>query len=704
MADGDAVVEPQLRARGRSATPHRKRLDIQGMRALAVGVVLVYHVWPDLLPGGFIGVDVFFVLSGYLIIGSLARELERNGRIRLMEFYQRRIRRLLPAASVVLLVTVGLSLWVLAPSRLLRNLGDAVASSLQVANWRFAFGPDAYAEATAGVSPFQHFWSLAIEEQFYIVIPVLLMLIGTFAHVRRRSVRQMIVVALILVTALSFIWSVVQTFTSPSIAYFSTATRAWELLAGGLGALLIPRAIGHVASAVLGVSGLLLVVASAAMFSTELPFPGALALIPVVGTVLLLAAGVAAKPGPITWVLERRPLTWVGDISYSLYLWHWPIVVVALSLFGPSLGRLDGPVVIAVSLVVAALSERFVERPFRVAHSSSTRPQASRPYRVRREFIAGGAAIALTAAFAAVPLVVMTAQIAQARDANAVAYPGAGVFDGAQVPPGLPVLPDPRAANHDVSLANRDHCIEHDLTAPTPDQPSTMCRYGPKDPTHHVMLVDDSHAAVLSTPLADLAESEGFGLTALVRNGCPFTVVSPGSAAEAIDPCEEQNLRSRELILREAPDTLVVTAMSPVGYERALSWSWPSYEEAVSGYVEMLRPIADSATQVVVVRDTPNLPFSSPDCVAGAPLADVGACAIERLDLEQQPDPLVDAAATLEGVVVVDLTPHICRPESCESVEGNVLVYRDNHLTDTYARTLADALRPVMTWTSSEDI
>lgn len=596
----------------------------------------------------------------------------------------------------MIVVTTLLALLVLPASQLRRSLGDGIAASLQVANWRFAFGPDSYAEATAGVSPFQHFWSLAIEEQFYIVVPLLLLAIGLL--VRRAGLRlaPTVVVVLLGLAAASLLWSVVQTANDPGVAYFSTLTRAWELVLGGLVALVLRRAtIGRLTSQVAGGVGLFLVLVTAVLLTTEMPFPGALALLPVLGTVLMLAAGSGREPGLVSLGLQLRPLTWVGDVSYSLYLWHWPVVVVALALVGPTLGAVGGPLVILVSLAAAGLSERFVERPFRT-------PRVARPARVPRSqvrTVATGLAVATAvAATAGVPLVLVERQLVSSTDLQAEQYPGALVFRGA-TPPTMPVVPDPLVAFDDVALVNRDRCIEHDLTTPDPERPEGTCRYGLIDAEHEMVLVGDSHAGVLSSPLAALARSEGFELLVLVRNGCPFSYLPPGHVDGVPDPCADQNHRSSDLILAEAPDVVVVSAMTTYGYREALGWSGVTYEEMVSGYVDALTPLAEAGIEVVVVRDTPFLPFSAPDCVAQDD--DPSDCTAPRSILENQPDALAEAVAGLDGASVVDLTDHVCRDSECTSVEGNVLVYRDNHLTDTYARSLQTALRPTMAWSDA---
>jgi peptidoglycan/LPS O-acetylase OafA/YrhL len=660
---------------------YRRRPDIQGLRALAVALVVVYHVWPGLLPGGFVGVDVFFVISGYLIIDSLTREVERRGTVDLAGFYVRRVRRLLPAASAAIGATVVLSLVVLEDSQLRRNLGDAIAASLQVANWRFALGPDAYAQATASVSPFQHFWSLAVEEQFYLVVPVVMIAVALLVRSSGRGLLPTVATVLALLGAVSLALSVVLTSQAASIAYYSTVTRAWELILGGLAALALRRLVlTRAASTAIGLVGVLLVLVSAATMTTSMPFPGILALVPVAGTILLLAAGTVDRAGGVTVVLGTRPLTWLGDISYSLYLWHWPIVVAALAVSGPTLGVLDGPVVVVVSLIVAWASERFVERPFRRPTLAGPSPERRRQR--RQVLLLGGAVTASVTVMAAVPLVVVELQTASVPTV-ASDHPGALALAGAPVPQGVPIVPDPRIALQDVPLVFRDGCISEDITTTDPERDSRTCHYGDNGSTVQVALVGDSHAAVLSTPLASLADQEHFEVTAYLRNGCPFTVHAPVGLGD----CEAQNARTMELLIADPPEVVVVTSMTPFGYREALGWDWESFEAAVAGYRQTLTTLVDAGVPVVVVRDVPYMPFSSPDCVAAGRV-----CSLARSVAVAQRDPLVEAALEVPGATVADLTNHVCGPTSCDAVVGNVLVYRDNHLTDTYATTLGPAL------------
>ncbi|MCR1980959.1 acyltransferase [Cellulosimicrobium cellulans] len=691
-------------ARG-TAGPARShaRADIQGLRALAVGLVVVYHLWPHALPGGFVGVDVFFVISGYLIIGSLVREVSRTGTVRLATFYTRRIRRLLPASTVVIVLSVVATLLVLPASQWRTVLESALTSALQVQNWALAYGPDEYAQATAGVSPFQHFWSLAVEEQFYLVVPLVLLAVGLVTSRRRDRTARVVLTVLGAVVVASLAWSVVLSGSDPGAAYFVTTTRAWELAIGGLVAVLLPRvSLRPRAWSALAALGLVAVVVSAFVYSTDMAFPGWVALVPTVGTALLLAAG-GAGPAPtvVSRALSARPAVYVGDISYSLYLWHWPLIVFVLAWSGQD--RLTVPLsvgVVLLSLGLAAASTRWVEAPFR--RGPAVRPVLARHARAReplaRTFALGGSLVAASVLVALVPLAEVTARTEAAANVVAgEANPGAAVFEGASAPSGAPVAPDPLVAASDVGLVNRDGCIDEDITLPVPDgetRSPDACRYGADDGPG-VVLVGDSHAAVLSSPLARAAEENGYALTVLVRNGCPFNVDPMSSNGIPFGECGERNRRNQELILRERPELVVVSAMTPAGYRAALDWGWDEFDDAVAGYRETLEPIVDAGIRVVVVRDTPLPPFVAPECVAEHGAASP-ECAFPRGRLAAQDDPLVDAARALGEVEVVDLTDSLCRADTCRAVEGNVLVYRDNHLTDTYALSLEPRLESAL--------
>ena len=360
-------------AAGVVATPLRRRTEvrpeIQALRAVAVLAVVAHHAAPRLAPAGYVGVDVFFTVSGFLITGLLVREHARTGRIDFRAFYLRRIRRLLPAAVVALSAAALVTLLFVPEPAAQRYFGGIAASLLYVQNWRLAAGwldPD---RTALDASPLVHFWSLSVEEQFYLVWPVLIALALALAGARWwRGARETRVLAtiLVLVVLLSFAYCVVQSYMDAPIAYYSTLARAWEFGAGGLLALAAPldrlRAAGR---ALLSWVGLALIVLPVLTWSDPAPFPGWIAAVPVFGTLAVIAAGTPKVRWGTTGLARLPPVQWVGDASYSLYLWHWPIIA-----FFPYVTGVPSPwylvlLLVVVGFAVAGLSLRYLENPIR---------------------------------------------------------------------------------------------------------------------------------------------------------------------------------------------------------------------------------------------------------------------------------------------------------------------------------------------------
>ena len=678
--------------------PHRR--DIQGLRTIAVGLVIVYHIWPSVLPGGFVGVDVFFVISGFLIVGSLVREISAKGTLNLLSFYERRIWRLLPAATLVLISIVLATVVLLPQSRWQSISMDVIMSGLQIQNWNQAFSANSYAQATALVSPVQHYWSLAVEEQFYILIPLLLLggaALARNAHLNATTVSIWVVA---LITAASFGHSVLFSPSHPEIAYFATTTRIWELGVGGLAALLL-RDRGPLQPkfwALAGWFGLAGVACSAFSFSTSLAFPGYAALLPVVATLLILASGsrVGDVPGSfsVTSLLSLRPITFVGDISYSLYLWHWPIVVFYVFFLGREPGIIHGTVIAGLSVALAVPSYFLVEQRFRhgYKHLPAGLAQVETSSRVPvGSFLAALGVVIATTGSALAPWGIVEAKSQELQSLlNTREYPGALAFDPGRavpVPVGLPIQPDPSVALKDVPLTGAGQCGVYDPASMGVDQ----CVYGVENPTKSMVLVGDSHAAQFIDPLVLAGAPAGWEVRAMVRNGCPFTSTPPADATTVYHNCSNQNQVSLERILALRPDLVVVSGMRPEGYEHALHWRWDSPESLVNGYVDLLRPLRAAGLRVAVVLDNPYPRFSAPDCVQ-LKGRDSAECQVTRPREDTSDDPLRRAADQVDGVEVLDLSEYVCRGRTCPAVIGNVLVYRDNHLTNTFAKSLAPVL------------
>src|SRR3954447_3313191 len=350
------------------------RPDIEGLRAVAVLLVLAYHARIPGFSGGYIGVDVFYVVSGFLITGLIVRELRATGRVDLVTFYARRARRLLPAALVVIALTVIASAIVLPPLRVPDVAADGAAAALYVSNIRFAAQATDYLQAELDPSPLLHFWSLGVEEQFYLFWPALLLLVaGRRANIRRIG----LVVAM--VALLSFGLGVVWTASDAPLAFFLLPARAWELAVGAslaIGVARLTRLRTSVATIAVG-AGLALILAGAVVFDIDTPFPGTAALLPVVGTALVIAGGIPQPLNGVSRVVAVRPMRWIGGISYSLYLWHWPLLVLPAAAVGRALPWPARLGLVALTFVLAEASRRWIEDPIRHGRVAKLRPSRS---------------------------------------------------------------------------------------------------------------------------------------------------------------------------------------------------------------------------------------------------------------------------------------------------------------------------------------
>ena len=367
------------------------RPEIQALRAVAIGCVVLYHFWPAALPAGYVGVDVFFVVSGFLITGLLLRDAERFGRVRLREFYVRRVRRILPAALVVLTACAVATLLFVPRVEWRPFLQQVLSSALYVENWHLARDSQIPSRADLESTPVQHFWSLSVEEQFYLFWPLLIIGVLWLAARFGRTRPAMVAAVLGTATIASFVHCVVLTGQDHNLAYFSTLSRAWEFGVGGLLAL-VPAVAGErlrrtrALAAWLGLAG---IAVAARTFTDHALFPGAIALVPVLGTAAILWAGMPRAAVSLSPVAALRPVQWFGDLSYSLYLWHWPIIMFTPYITGRPSQAPMMVLLLVLSIAVAAASKRWIEDPFR---RSVPRERVRMP-RARRVGVASVAAL-----------------------------------------------------------------------------------------------------------------------------------------------------------------------------------------------------------------------------------------------------------------------------------------------------------------------
>lgn len=673
------------------ATPLRDRIvrpEIQALRAVAVVGVVAYHLWPPLITGGFVGVDIFFVVSGFLITGHLMREVESSGRIRLAQFWARRARRLLPAALVVLAVSAVLVLVFVPRIYWLQFLREAAASALYVENWVLAADAVDYLAASNAASAVQHYWSLSIEEQFYLVWPLLILAAAWFAR-RAGGTSRRTVIALVLavVVALSLAYSVFITYTNPSAAYFITPARAWEFGLGGLLALVPARWLARSTALRATVSwlGWVVIAVSIYFYSGAIPFPGFSALLPVGAALAVIWAGAPSAKWAPTRLVSLRPVQWVGGISYSFYLWHWPLIVVAPYVVGfPAIAIREKLVILAASIVLAWLTKRFIEDPVRTGALLTTRPP-------RWTLLAALASVVLVVGPSLAGTAALQARFA-ADDVVRAQLAKLPCFGAASLDPELecsdaefPVIsPEPALAPKDSPdiYFTDPPCFSVDTEVQT-------CSFGPEDSPVRIVLIGDSHAAQWQPALQRIAESRGWYLQLFLKTNCVFTATD---RSPAYDKCASWADGVTSALDSLPPFTVAITGSYAQLQLDEVSQGLVSGAAVAEGFHEVWAPLVARGTTVVALRDTPYMQDTATMCVSQH-VDDETACDVPRDVATAHDDLLYDAARGHEGVIQLDLDDLLCAPTTCSGVVGGVAVRTDPfHTTQTFSRTQAPYL------------
>lgn len=656
------------------STPARStgetRPEILVLRGVAVLAVLVHHLWPGRLPGGFAALDVFFVISGYLVTGILFGMRER-GRLDFWAYLSRRARRILPSAITVLVACLAGMFAFVSITDWGRTAGELFASALFLENWALVLADLAYA-APDSATAVQHYWTLAVEAQFYVVWALLLMLLlgrtGPFGDGRRHAGAIGIGVVLALSLLVSIIWCSL----APASGYLSTAARIWELAAGGLLAVLVRRIPPLRVGVPLAATGWLLIGLSFVLLNTDMAWPGFLALLPVAGAALVIGAGVP-RDAPRLRRLTDNPVTrTLADSSYAIYLWHWPLLVFADRALGHAPTTPEKLGIAGASLLLGWATTVLVERPVRFGPLARARPLAT--------LVVGALAIAAVAlpSIAVRQVMHRTTElydaVAQAPAADLcqgaeAMMPGADCVDGPY--PGL--SPDPLGDWEQVSVLHELGCATDNVL---PDVHS--CDFGDPDGTVHVALVGDSHAMKLWKALEAIAESEGWRLTTFLKSQCEFTVPQ----IEGTSGCPEWRSAVAEQLRTEGPWDLVVTT----GAAHATGG-----EGAAEGYRTVWQPLIDAGATLVVVKDNPYLVGDVRACIADH-LDDTSPCDVPRSEAFL-PDTMAETAATTPGAAVVDLTELFCDATTCYAVVGGVITHRDfSHITDEFSLSYAPYL------------
>ena len=704
-------------APGRRSAQSRFRPDIEGLRAVAVVAVVLFHADVPRVGGGFVGVDVFFVISGFLITGLLWREVSTTGTVGLRNFYGARARRLLPASATVGVITMIGSAVLLPPLQTRTVIGDGIASALYVSNYWFIQQGVDYFGGLVPPSPFQHYWSLGVEEQFYLIWPALI--IGTAWLVRRahwrtktdtNSSQRPYLVVLALVAAVSFALSLAVTYVAPPVAFFSLPTRAWQLAAGGLVALTAGqwRRLPALSAALTGWAGLGAILVASTQLSPSTLYPGIAALLPTLGAMLVIGAGCATPSQGCGRLLGSSPMRAIGRISYSWYLWHWPVLLLTPALLGHSLGLAARLTAAIVSGALAVLTLRFIENPLRFADPVRRSARAS--------LALGGVATALAVCVGVALLVWVPPPVGHGAPVTPLsitaAPPPAGssmaAYDAAvqqafaQVHAAVAASADLKAvpSNLDPPLTDaatehkvlfRDGCMRNFFQDGQPE-----CAAGDTASTTTVALTGDSTAAMWNPAFRQIATQRHWRLEMMSKAGCPLLDLHILSRTLHREYTECKRWRG-QIIARlgaEHPRLIVLSVMRRYGDRYGWPSGFTSYDSAWNNsFFRLVQELRGTGAQVLVLGPIPDPQSYVPICLSDH-LDDASACSPPRSTAVNETGITAESAATTAGGGQYgDITDLFCTTNRCPVVVGNTLVYLDpSHLTFEYSRLLAPAI------------
>ncbi len=673
----DDAVDPTRQFFGR-------RRDIQGIRALAVLLVLAYHADIPGFSGGYIGVDIFFVISGFLITNLLVREFDMNGKVSLTNFYARRIRRLLPASLVAVVGTLVMSRIWLEPLRLGDLTQDARAAALFVTNLVFASRESDYLQSALPPSPLQHYWSLGVEEQFYIFFPLIVMLLLKM----HRGSKLLLKIGLALITFVSLVLCIALTSELPSATFYLLPFRAWELGAGALLTLVYTQVqrINSTLREILGWLAVGLVLVANFLYDSKTVFPGYAAVLLVVATLMMIASDDNSKFGP-SRVFEFRILQWVGSRSYSLYLWHWPILIVAKAANKTNLSAVQVALCLFATFIFAELSFQFVEQPIHRV------PNFLRSSRRTMGFGVVLIVVGLAASLITAPTSAKETEIAQDQSpesSNSVTTTTVFQYSDdqlkeflnraseiASLPPDLePTLVELDADEPEIYT---NGCHDHDLDEPP------QCIFGNPNSATSIALVGDSHAAQWFEPLRRIAEQRDFKLQTFTRSGCTPLGLETG----VFEKCKvwQQNVLKQ---LSNEKFSLVIIS----GFTNREELADESPDGLLKNLGELHAAITANGQEVIYLADTSMPQLHVPICLSANANSVQNCTFLREVAFNAQTYDALKGVWSSESSRFVDLADWFCTSQICPVVIGNMVVYRDiSHISSVYALALTNVLQ-----------
>ena len=679
-------------AEGRKADAANYRPEVEGVRAVASLLVAIFHIWLGRVSGG---VDVFFVVAGYLTTATLLGHINRYGRIQVGRFLSRLASRLLPASAVVLVVVFIASFAFLLPSQRKQTFAEILASAFYVQNWQLARSGVDYLTQDDFHSPVQNFWAMSVQGQFYLIWALIFVTVGVLArYLITLEARRLLVAALAVVVVASFAYATCAVTQNQSTAYYNTFARAWEFGLGGLAAIILPGLLINARLRMwagwIGLAGML---SCGFVLQVSLLFPGAAALWPTVSVLLILIAGsgVHAAFGAER-LLSTRPLVWLGGISYGLYLWHWPILVFVTEVTGERPGLGAGLAIIAAAIGLATLSKRYIEDPL---HRRIPGPIAAP---TRRRTLIPVAMIAVAAVIGGVG--VLETGRASASDISrshrvadaagecvgaAALATGAECADSASWTSSIPTID----ASDDGSGIDTAEC-----STTSGGVELKECVFGVSGGTR-VVLIGNSHAASYAPAVRVVADDLGWELHVFYKTGCVFnSAARKDDTEQARSSCNRWNDKLDRELAAQQPYDYVITGYSAKKSRFVDDTGAVDPQAGVDGFRESWQPLIARGAEVMALVDNPVMDtIEQGRCAERA--GDAESCRIPIDSAFAARDLIREAATDFEGAVAADFTDFYCTDAGCPLVVGGVKVYRDRgHITGTYMRTLAPYLAP----------
>ncbi|MBT2583906.1 acyltransferase family protein [Planococcus sp. ISL-109] len=642
----------------------RFRPELEGVRAVAALLVAVYHIWIGSVSGG---VDVFFIVSGYLITTSLLSRIVRDGRINYIENLLGLAKRLFPLAFTVMAISAVVSIFLLPMSTWRQTIAELFSSMFYFQNWQLANSAVDYLGQNNEASPFQHFWALSIQGQFYVTWPIIITLVYLFAtKILKTPVRKTLLAVLSTIFIASLSYSVYITAVNQPWAYFDTFARVWEFSLGGILALLLPylKFSGR-AHLIMGWVGLAVIAFTGMVLPVSTVFPGFAALLPTGGVILVIIAAENGQAFGVQKLLGSKPFQYFGSISYGFYLWHWPLLVFYYAYFNTeTVSTLGGLGILALTFVLSIVSIRLVEAPVRQLPVKKSKKRLS--------------TVLMTLMLPALLVGLSWGAFVQASTGGSFTTednPGArAVSEGIQPTRGADIQPDFLTAKEDLpTFYGADDCTTNGGTSTDLKD----CSFGvTENPEHVVALVGGSHSGHWFPALEEIAEELNMRIDVYIKDACRFTADDFDELLT--ESCMEWNDNLEEHLMEEPPDMIFTTATVDKG------------DTVPGGYIEKWQRF-EGVADIFAVRDNPRMKVDPTLCLDKLSIAN---CSVERSEALSDVVPWENTDGISSNVSFADMSEYFCTGTTCSPVVGNVLVYRDHHhLTTLYSKTLGPALK-----------